>query len=113
MTIGIDLSKQSYSVHGVGAHGKVMLRKTLSRAKLLRAGGPSCLRSHPPLWSPRFPLPHHTLYLVLTSSTAWEMLCRRSSTAATDEEREPETQGVQWTTNAVPLRSNGWPTGAR
>ncbi len=37
------------------------------------------------------------------------MLCRRSSTAATDEEREPETQGVQWTTNAVPLRSNGWP----
>ena len=34
-TIGIDLAKQSYSVHGVDAHGKVMLRKTLSRAKLL------------------------------------------------------------------------------
>lgn len=34
-TIGIDLAKQSYSVHGVDAHGKVALRKTLSRAKLL------------------------------------------------------------------------------
>src|SRR5262245_56214389 len=44
-TIGIDLSKQSYSVHGVDAHGKVMLRKTLTRAKLLEllAQLPSCL----------------------------------------------------------------------
>lgn len=45
MTIGIDLSKQSYSVHGVDAHGKVMLRKTLTRAKLLElmAQLPACL----------------------------------------------------------------------
>ena len=44
-TIGIDLSKQSYSVHGVDAHGKVMLRKTLTRAKLLEfmAQLPPCL----------------------------------------------------------------------
>jgi transposase len=34
-TIGIDLAKQSYSVHGVDAHGKVVLRKTMSRARLL------------------------------------------------------------------------------
>jgi transposase len=34
-TIGIDLAKQSYSVHGVDALGKVALRKTLSRTKLL------------------------------------------------------------------------------
>jgi transposase len=44
-TIGIDLSKQSYSLHGVDAHGKVMLRKTLTRAKLLEfmAQLPPCL----------------------------------------------------------------------
>jgi transposase len=34
-TIGIDLAKRSYSVHGVDAHGEVMLRKSLSRTKLL------------------------------------------------------------------------------
>ena len=34
-TVGIDLAKASFSVHGVDRHGKVMLRKTLSRAKLL------------------------------------------------------------------------------
>jgi transposase len=34
-TVGIDLAKQSYSVHGVDAHGKGILRKTLNRAKLL------------------------------------------------------------------------------
>ena len=34
-TVGIDLTKSSFSVHGVDRHGKVMLRKTLSRAKLL------------------------------------------------------------------------------
>jgi len=44
-TIGIDLSKQSYSVHGVDAHGAVILRKTLSRAKLLElmAQTPACV----------------------------------------------------------------------
>ena len=44
-TIGIDLAKASVSVHGVDAHGKVMLRKTLSRAKLLElmAQLPRCL----------------------------------------------------------------------
>ena len=29
------LAKQSYSVHGVDAHGRSILRKTLNRAKLL------------------------------------------------------------------------------
>lgn len=44
-TVGIDLAKASFSVHGVDAHGKVMLRKTLSRAKLLEimAQLPRCL----------------------------------------------------------------------
>ena len=34
-TIGIDLAKNSISVHGVDQRGKVVLRKTLNRAKLL------------------------------------------------------------------------------
>lgn len=34
-TIGIDLAKNTFSVHGVDAHGKTVLRKTVSRAKLL------------------------------------------------------------------------------
>ena len=44
-TIGIDLAKTSFSVHGVDAHGKVMVHETLSRAKLLEwmAQLPACL----------------------------------------------------------------------
>ena len=34
-TIGIDLAKDSFSLHGVDSHGKVVFRKTLNRAKLL------------------------------------------------------------------------------
>ena len=34
-TIGIDLAKQSFSVHGVDAAGTVVLRKTVSRARLM------------------------------------------------------------------------------
>ncbi len=33
--LGIDLAKQSFQVHGVDGNGKVILRKTLSREKLL------------------------------------------------------------------------------
>ena len=44
-TIGIDLSKQSYSVHGVDADGKGVLRKSFTRAKLreFMAQLPACL----------------------------------------------------------------------
>ena len=34
-TLGIDLAKNSFSLVGMNAHGKVVLRKTLSRKKLL------------------------------------------------------------------------------
>ena len=34
-TIGIDLAKNSFSLHGVDNHGKVVFRKSLSRGKLL------------------------------------------------------------------------------
>lgn len=44
-TVGIDLAKNVFSVHGVDAHGKVVLKKTLSRSKLLEcfANLPPCL----------------------------------------------------------------------
>ena len=34
-TVGIDLAKNVFSVHGVDAHGKAVLKKTLSRGRLL------------------------------------------------------------------------------
>ena len=44
-TVGIDLAKNVLSVHGVDAHGKVVLKKTLSRSQLLEcfANLPPCL----------------------------------------------------------------------
>jgi len=44
-TVGIDLAKSTFSLHGVDAHGKTVLRKTLSRNKLLpfMAQLPPCL----------------------------------------------------------------------
>jgi transposase len=34
-TVGIDLTKNVFSVHGVDVHGKVLLKKTVSRGKML------------------------------------------------------------------------------
>ena len=54
-TVGIDLAKSVFSVHGVDAYGKAVLRKTLSRTKLLelmaqlprcRVGMEACSGAH-------------------------------------------------------------------
>jgi transposase len=44
-SIGIDLAKNVFSVHGVDGHGKTVLRKTVGRGKLLElmAQLPTCL----------------------------------------------------------------------
>ena len=44
-TVGIDLAKNVFSVHGVDAHGKVVLKKTVSRGTLLESFAtlPPCL----------------------------------------------------------------------
>ncbi|MGA7948943.1 MAG: IS110 family transposase [Thiobacillaceae bacterium] len=42
-TVGIDLAKNVFSVHGVDGHGKVVLKKTVSRARLLE-----CFANLPP-----------------------------------------------------------------
>ena len=44
-TVGIDLAKNVFSLHGVDASGAVVLRKTVSRARLMElvARQPACL----------------------------------------------------------------------
>ena len=44
-TIGLDLAKNVFQVHGVDEHGKAVLRKTLKRAQVLAffANAPTCL----------------------------------------------------------------------
>jgi transposase len=43
--IGLDIAKSSFQVHGVDAHGKVVIRKQLSRSRVLPyfAQLPPCL----------------------------------------------------------------------
>src|SRR5215831_20097554 len=44
-TIGLDIAKSVFQIHGVGAGGAVVIRKRISRAKLLEfcASLPACL----------------------------------------------------------------------
>ena len=44
-TVGIDLAKNVFSLHGVDANGVVVLRKTVSRARLMElvAQQPACV----------------------------------------------------------------------
>ena len=44
-TIGLDLAKQVFQLHGIDVHSKVVLRKRLSRGRLLEffANLPPCL----------------------------------------------------------------------
>ena len=44
-TIGLDIAKNVFQVHGVDGHGKVVVRKKLSRGKVLEwfANLPPCL----------------------------------------------------------------------
>jgi transposase len=44
-TIGLDIAKNLFQVHGVDAHGRMILRKRLARAKVLEffANLPRCV----------------------------------------------------------------------
>jgi transposase len=48
-TIGLDIAKSVFQVHGVDADGAVVVRKRISRAKVLEffAALPSCLALKP------------------------------------------------------------------
>jgi transposase len=70
-TVGIDLAKNVFSVHGVDAHGDVVLRKTLGRARLLALiaqlppcliGMEACSGAHE--WARRFSGFGHTVKLM-------------------------------------------------
>src|SRR5207253_2102724 len=70
-TVGIDLAKNVFSVHAVGSQGEVVVRRTLSRAKLseLVAQLPPCLIgmeacSGAHEWARRFAASGHTVKLM-------------------------------------------------
>ena len=70
-TLGIDLAKSLFSVHGVNSNGEVVLRRSLSRAKLseLVAQLPACLIgmeacSGAHEWARRFLASGHTVKLM-------------------------------------------------
>ena len=52
-TIGVDLAKTVFQVHGMNAHGKTVVRKRLSRDKFL-ASSPTFHRAWWP-WKPVVP----------------------------------------------------------
>ena len=65
-TIGIDLAKTSFSLVGTNKHGKIVLRKTLSRKKLMSfiaqcppcmIGLEACSGAH--YWAREFEKPGH------------------------------------------------------
>src|SRR6187397_2332532 len=70
-TVGIDLAKNVFSLHGVDASGAVVLRKTVSRARLMDAvaqlpvcliGLEACSGAHE--WARRFQALGHTVKLM-------------------------------------------------
>ena len=70
-TVGIDLAKNVFSLHGVDARGVVVLRKTVSRARLMEvvAQQPACLIgleacSGAHEWARRFQELGHTVKLM-------------------------------------------------
>jgi transposase len=70
-TVGIDLAKNVFSLHGVDASGAVVLRKTVSRARLMElvAQQPTCLIgleacSGAHEWARRFQALGHTVKLM-------------------------------------------------
>src|SRR5689334_7147014 len=70
-TLGIDLAKSIFSLHGVNSNGEVVLRRTLSRAKLTELvaqlppcliGMEACSGAHE--WARRFAASGHTVKLM-------------------------------------------------
>ena len=70
-TLGIDLAKSSFSLHGVNSNGEVVLRRSLSRAKLSELvaqlqpcliGMEACSGAHE--WARRFAASGHTVRLM-------------------------------------------------
>ena len=55
-TIGLDIAKSVFQVHGVDVAGQVVIRRQLKRRYFWRS-----LRSCRPAWSALRPVPHHII----------------------------------------------------
>ena len=55
-TIGLDIAKSVFQVHGIDVTGQVVIRRQLKRRYVLRS-----LRSCRPAWSASRPVPCHTI----------------------------------------------------
>ena len=80
-TVGIDLAKNVFSVHGVDQVGRVVLKKTVSRAKLADTvaqwpsctiGMEACTGSHQ--WARQFERFGHTVRLMAPKFVAPEIM---------------------------------------
>ena len=81
-TIGLDIAKSVFQIHGVDVEGAVVIRKRVNRAKVLEffAALPSCLvgieacpTAHH--WSRRLQALGHMVRLMPPSSDSCESLC--------------------------------------
>ncbi len=57
-TVGLDLAKNVFQVHGADGVGRAVLRKKLRRAQVLEFFSqlPSCVVARSPIWTPRSPI---------------------------------------------------------
>ncbi len=67
-TVGIDLAKQIFQVHGVDGHGKTVIRRQLRRAQMAEF-----FTNLPPAWSAWKPVAVHITGLA--SCRAWGIRC--------------------------------------
>src|SRR2546429_7304601 len=98
-TVGIDLAKNVFSVHAVGSQGEVVVRRTLSRAKLseLIAQLPPCLIgmeacSGAHEWARRFAASGHTVKLM---AAKFVMPYRKSGKNDGNDRSEEHTSELQ------------------
>ena len=85
-TVGIDLAKSVFSLHGVDQRGRVVMHKTVSRTKLVSVvaqlapcliGLEACSGAHD--WARRFAAFGHTVRLMapkLAWMCSWRKKCR-------------------------------------
>ena len=129
-TVGIDLAKNVFSVHGVDENGAVVIRKTVSRARLVSmvAQWPACLigteacsGAHD--WARRFQALGHTVRIMASRFVApyrksgkndgndAEAICE--AVCRPNMRRAPESRGASSPRRSARRRSSACPCPAR